>query len=167
MKVEQEVGYRPRSILFARHGHTSGKKMTKAAHRFWFFPRRNNDRHTRGTCPATRAQQWRSGGGTGEFSLGSLHQEAPTSIRSSMKRLTASCNLRMKDFPSIALAPDTKGEAKSWAADIDRDKRLKAVSSLHNRERLRLTLPQVQHRQPPCIVSVPTCPKVPDAYFVV
>ena len=29
MKVEQEVGYRPRSILFARHGHTSGNRRQK------------------------------------------------------------------------------------------------------------------------------------------
>jgi len=43
--------------------------------------------------------------------------------RKGKKRTTYTATVRMKGFPPLARTFDTKGEAKSWAADTEREMR--------------------------------------------
>ena len=56
--------------------------------------------------------------------------------RKGKHRTTFTATVRVKDFPTIARTFDTKGEAKSWAADIEKEMRMGRYQDIRPAEKL-------------------------------
>ena len=58
--------------------------------------------------------------------------------RRGKKRTTYTATVRVKGFPSLARTFDSKGEAKSWAADIEKEMRMGRYQDIRPAEKLTL-----------------------------